>query len=86
MNTIEGHWFAALTNLASSLKTFRRIAAQQPEVEALCRALTNEPAAISAVLPRALALAAIRPETEREAEGGCSTGDLSMAVEQPPAR
>src|SRR5438128_12411753 len=54
MNTIEGPRFAALTNLASNLKTFLRIAAQQPEVEALSRAMTNELAVIAEVLQRAL--------------------------------
>ena len=62
MNTIEGRRFAALTNLASNLKTFLRIAAQQPEVEALCSAMTNEPAVISEVLQRATALSAVRGE------------------------
>jgi len=69
MNTIEGRCFAALTNLASNLKTFLRIAAQQPEVEALSHAMTNEPAVISEVLQRALALSAVRAEGERESEG-----------------
>jgi hypothetical protein len=64
MNAIEGRRFAALTNLASNLKTFLRIAAQQPEVEALSRALTDEPAVASEVLPRALALATVCAEGE----------------------
>jgi len=69
INTIEGRRFAALTNLASNLKTFLRIVAQQPEVEVLSRAMTNEPAVISEVLQRALALSAVRAEDERESEG-----------------
>lgn len=69
MNIIEGQRFAALTNLASNLKTFLRIAAQQSEVEALSRALTQEPAVLAEVLQRALALAAARAEGERESEG-----------------
>ena len=69
MNTIEARRFAALTNLASNLKTFLRIAGQQPEVEALSRAMSNEPAVISEVLQRALALSAVRAEAERESEG-----------------
>lgn len=69
MNTIEERRFAALTNLASNPKTFLRIAAQQPEVEALSRAMTHEPAVISEVLQRALALSAVRAESERESEG-----------------
>jgi hypothetical protein len=68
-NTIEGQRFAALTNLASNLKTFLRIAAQQPEVETLARAMTNEPALIAAVEQRALALAADRAGGECESEG-----------------
>jgi hypothetical protein len=69
MNTIEARRFAALTNLASNLKTFLRIAAQQPEVEALSRAMTNEPAVIFEVLQRAQALAAVRAEGDRQSEG-----------------
>jgi hypothetical protein len=69
MNTIEERCFAALTNLASNLKTFLRIAAQQPAVEALSCTMTNAPAVIDAVLQRALALAAARAEGERESEG-----------------
>ena len=69
MNTIETRRFAALTNLASNLKTFLRITAQQPEVEAISRAMTNEPAVISEVLQRALAISAVRAEGERESEG-----------------
>ena len=69
MNTIEGRRFAALTNLASNLKTFLRIAAQQPEVEALSCAMTNEAAVISEVFQRALALSGDRAEVERVSEG-----------------
>jgi hypothetical protein len=69
MNTIEGRRFAALTNLASNLKTFLRIAAQQPEVEALSRSMTSESAVIAEVLQRALALAAVRADGEHESEG-----------------
>ena len=69
MNTIEGRRFAALTNLASNLKTFLRIADQQPEVEALSRAMANEPTIISEVLQRALALSAIPAEDTCESEG-----------------
>src|SRR5262249_2835511 len=64
-----GRRFAALTNLASNLKTFLRIAAQQPEVEALSRAMTSEPAVLAEVLQRALALAAVRAGGEHETEG-----------------
>jgi hypothetical protein len=69
MNLIEGHPFAALVNLASNQKTFLRIAAQQPEVEALSRAMTDEPAVLTEVGQRALALAAGRAEGECESEG-----------------
>jgi hypothetical protein len=69
MNRIEEHRFAALTNLASNLKTFLRIAAQQPEVEALAWAMTNEPAVIAEVLQRALALSTVRAEGDCESEG-----------------
>src|SRR5262245_2682516 len=69
MNTIEGPRFATLTNLASNLKTFLRIVAQQPEVEALSRAVLNEPARLGEVLQRAEALAALRAEDEQESEG-----------------
>ena len=66
MNTIEERRFAALTNLASNLKTFLRIAAQQAEVEALSRAMANDPAVISEVLHRALALSAMPADGDRE--------------------
>jgi hypothetical protein len=69
MNAIEGRRFAALTNLASNLKTFLRIAAQQPEVEVVSRALAQEPAVITEVWQRALALAAVPPEAGEESEG-----------------
>ncbi|HEV3256152.1 MAG TPA: hypothetical protein VG013_04675 [Gemmataceae bacterium] len=69
MHMIEGHRFAALTNLASNLNTFLRIAAQQLEVEALSRAMANDPAVISAVFHRATALSAIPGDGEREPEG-----------------
>jgi len=69
MHMIEGHRFAALTNLASNLKTFLRIAAEQSEVEALSRAMANDPAVISQVFQRATAIAAIPGPGEREPEG-----------------
>jgi hypothetical protein len=69
MNAIEGRRFAALTNLASNLKTFLRIAAQQPEVDVVSRAMAQEPGVIAEVSQRALALAAVHPEAEEEAEG-----------------
>src|ERR1043165_992305 len=62
MNAIEGRRFAALTNLASNLKTFVRIAPEQPEGEALSRAMTSEPTVVAEVLQRAA-------EDERESEG-----------------
>lgn len=68
MRLIEGHRFAALVNLASNQKTFLRIAAQQPEVEALSGAMANEPAVLAEVGQRALALAAARAEGECEVE------------------
>jgi hypothetical protein len=68
MNTIEGRRYAALTNLASNLKTFLRIAGQQPEVEALSRAVTNDPSVITEVLRRALALSAVGADGDRESE------------------
>jgi hypothetical protein len=68
-NAIEGHRFAALTNLASNLKGFLCMAAEQPEVEALSRALANDPALISEVFQRARTLLAIPADEEREAEG-----------------
>jgi hypothetical protein len=69
MSAIEEQRFAALTNLASNLKTFLRIAAEQPEVEVLSRAMAQEPAVISEVWQRALALAAAPCEGEEESEG-----------------
>jgi hypothetical protein len=68
MQRIEGHRFAALTNLASNRKTFLRIAAQQSEVEALSRAMANDPAVVSQVLHRAMALAAMPADGDREHE------------------
>ena len=58
-----------MTILASNPKTELRIAAQQPAVEPVSRAMTNEPAVISEVLQRALALSAVRAEGECESEG-----------------
>jgi len=69
MNLIEERRFAALKNLASNLKTFLRIAAQQPEVEAPSRAMAKEPEVIAEVLQRARALSAVRAEGELESEG-----------------
>ena len=69
MSTIEERRFGALVNPASNLKTFVRIAWQQPEVEALSRAMTNEPAVISDIFQRALAIAAVPAEDECESEG-----------------
>src|ERR1051326_4218044 len=66
MAAVEAPRFAALTNLASNLKPFLRIAAQQPEVEALARALSADPA---------LALAAARSDSERE-----TAGDAALAI------
>jgi hypothetical protein len=66
MQAIEGDRFAALTNLASNLKTFLRIAAAQPEVEALSRALANNPAVASQVLHRALALLTVAADADCE--------------------
>jgi hypothetical protein len=68
MQMIEGHRFAALVNLASNRKTFLRSAAQQAEVEALARAMANDPAVVSQVLQRALALAALLADGDREHE------------------
>src|SRR5205085_2556331 len=58
-----------------SLKTFLRIAAEQPEVETLSLAMANEAAVISEVFRRALALSALAIEGERETEG-----DAAMAT------
>jgi hypothetical protein len=69
MNMIESHRFAALTNVASNLKTFLRIAAQQAEVEALCAAIDNDPAVVSEVFQRTLLLAAKPAQGQCEAEG-----------------
>jgi hypothetical protein len=72
INRIETDRFAALTNLASNLKTFLPIAAQQPEVEALASAMAHEPAVTSEVLQRALALSAIRAEREFDSAGAAA--------------
>jgi hypothetical protein len=77
MNAIKARRFAALTNLASNLKTFLRIAAQQPEVAALTRSMTQEPAVVAEVLQRALALSAVRTEGEHE-----SKADAALATYQ----
>ena len=69
MRAIEEQRFAALTNLASNLKTFLRIAAQQPEVDVVSRAMAQEPAVVTEVWQRALALAAVPSEVEEESEG-----------------
>jgi hypothetical protein len=69
MNMIEERRFAALTNLASNLKTFLRIAAQQPEVDALSRATATEPAVMSGVFQRAQALSDVGAQDEHESEG-----------------
>jgi hypothetical protein len=75
LNAIEDRRFAALTNLASNLKTFLRIAAQQPEVEVLSRSIADDPAVASEVLQRALALAAspVEGEVESEADAALAT-------------
>jgi hypothetical protein len=75
MHGIEGERFAALTNLASNLKTFLRIAAQQTEVETLSRSMAEDEALISRVYQRALALAQAATEQDHEAEG-----DAAMAA------
>jgi hypothetical protein len=75
MHMIEGHRFAALTNLASNGKTFLRIATQQAEVEALSRAMTGDPAVISEIFDRAVALAAMPDDGDREHEG-----DAALAI------
>ena len=43
MHGIETDRFAALTNLASNIKTFLRITAAQPEVQTLSRTLQTDP-------------------------------------------
>ncbi len=68
MNAIESRRFAALTNLASNLKTFLRIAGQQPEVEALSRAMATDPPVITDVLQRAQKLSAVGADAEHESE------------------
>ena len=75
MQALEGDRFAALTNLASNLKTFLRIAAAQPEVEALSRTLAHDPASVAQVVHRALGLSGISAEADREHEG-----DAALAV------
>ena len=75
MQVIEGQRFAALTNLASNGKTFLRIAAQQPEVEALSQAMVNDPAVIAEVFHRATALSSTPDNEEQEHEG-----DSALAV------
>jgi hypothetical protein len=91
LSAIEGRRFAALTNLASNLKTFLRIAAQQSEVEVVSRAMAHEPAVITEVWQRALALAAVPADVEEESEGDAALAtylwllsnhrrDLALAV------
>jgi hypothetical protein len=75
MRAIEGERFAALTNLASNLKTFLRIAADQPEVEALTLALANDPALGSEVFHRALGLLATPADGDHE-----HGGDAALAT------
>jgi hypothetical protein len=66
MQAIESDRFAALTNLASNVKTFLRIAADQPETQALRGILANSPAAAPQVSRRALELSTTATDSERE--------------------
>jgi uncharacterized protein YigA (DUF484 family) len=75
MNGIESERLAALTNLASNLKTFLRIAAAQPEVQFLARMLESDPALASQVLQRALGLSAAPLDADRE-----HAADAALAV------
>jgi hypothetical protein len=56
MQTIEGPRFSALTNLASDFRTFLRILADQPEVQALAHAMKSKPVELD-VFKRVLDLA-----------------------------
>jgi hypothetical protein len=75
MRGIETERFAALTNLASNLKTFLRIAAAQPEVQALSRTLESDSNVASQVLPRALGLSVAPWGADRE-----HAADAALAV------
>jgi hypothetical protein len=75
MRGIETDRFAALTNLASNLKTFLRIAAAQPEVQALSRTLASDSDVASQVLHRPLELSAVSLEADRE-----HAADAALAV------
>jgi hypothetical protein len=75
MRGIETDRFAALTNLASNLKTFLRIAAAQPEVQVLSSTLESNPEVSSKVLQRALGLSAATLDTNRE-----HAADTALAV------
>ncbi len=84
MQTIEGDRFAALTNLASNLKTFLRIAAAQPEVETLARAVANDPAVVSQVSQRALGLLAMPADGNHEHEGDAALATYLWLLSNHP--
>jgi hypothetical protein len=75
MSSIETNRFAALTNLASNLKTFLRNAAAQPKVQTLSGTLQRDPDVASQVLQRALELSAAPFGADRE-----HAADAALAV------
>ncbi|MCI0459535.1 MAG: hypothetical protein L0Z62_21510 [Gemmataceae bacterium] len=74
MEQIESPRFSALVNLASNLRTFLRIVADQPEVQALALAMLT-PEGIAAVVGRFTALVAQPGE-----EGYEHPGDAALAA------
>ncbi len=75
MQAIDSDRISALTNLASNVKTFLRIAAGQPEIHALLGILANNPAAASQVSAHALELTAAPADPDRE-----HPADAALAV------
>jgi hypothetical protein len=61
MQQIESDRFSALTNLASNVKTFLRIASAQPETDTLLRILANNTVAVSQIPGRGTFSRACRP-------------------------
>jgi hypothetical protein len=75
MQQVESDRFSALTNLASNVKTFLRIAAAQPETDALLRILANTTLAVSQISGRALELSAASADPDHE-----HPADAALAV------
>src|SRR5262245_3446382 len=74
MDRIEGHTFSAMVNLASDLRTFLRILASQPEVQALAAGVESDRVMLD-VFTRVVELAA------SPAEEGCEhPADSALAA------